>query len=198
METRAKFFFRDSDLLARISKGDERAFKYVYDFYFPIIRLFANRILKDDEQATEIAQEVMLAFWQKGDEIRMVEDLEGFLKTLAKRRAIDALRRRILVRTTQRNIMAEWTEKSEEMEEQLAYKEVRQAVEKGLQLLPPQQQKVYRLCQQQGFKYEEAARVLNIAPGTVHSHMKCALKFMRRYLKQYLDTVVLLIVFSLS
>src|SRR5690606_22376433 len=71
------------------------------------------------------------------------------------------------------------------------WKETRQLLEDGLDLLPPQQQRVYRLCHQQGLKYEEVACLLDIAPGTVQSHMKLALRFLRNYLKQHIDTGIL-------
>jgi RNA polymerase sigma-70 factor (ECF subfamily) len=64
----------------------------------------------------------------------------------------------------------------------------------ALESLSPQQRKVYELCHEQGLKYDEAARELGLSRGTVHSHMKQALKNIRVYLKQ-LDAMLFLFVF---
>lgn len=192
-EMKTRSFSRYADLLVRVSAGDELAFKQIYEYYFPVITAVACRFLNDEEQAMEVAQEVMLVLWQKGEALSGIQNLDAFLKTLAKRRTIDALRMQIRRRTIERDLQTTWKGSSNETEERLAYMEVQQLVEKGLELLPPQQQKVFQLCQQQGFKYEEAARLLNIAPGTVQSHMKHALKFLRNYIRQRMDMAALLV-----
>ncbi len=74
------------------------------------------------------------------------------------------------------------SEVSEETEQGIAYRGTQQLVEEAVNSLTPQQQKVYRLCHVDGLKYEEAARQLQIAPGTVHSHMKVALRVIRAHL----------------
>lgn len=196
---KATRFSEDQALLSKIAAGDALAFKQVYDRYFPQIRAFAFRVLVDADGAQEVAQEVMLAFWQKGDGLRDIRNVDAFLKALSKRRTIDALRRLQLARTLKRDLAVQWQESSAETEERLLLKEVRQLLEKGIDLLPPQQQKVYQLCQQEGLKYEEAAQRLDIAPGTVQSHMKQALRFLRNYLRQHhIDVAVWLLIFQLN
>ena len=196
---KATCFSEDKKLLLKIAAGDALAFKEVYDYYFPKIKAFAFRVLLDADGAQEVAQEVMLAFWQKGDELREIRNVEAFLKTLSKRRIIDALRKLQLTRVVKRNLKEQLQESSEETEERLLLREVRRLLEKGIDLLPPQQQKVYQLCHQEGLKYEEAARELDIAPGTVQSHMKHALRFLRNYLKlHHIDVTIWLLIFNLS
>lgn len=196
---KATCFSEDRKLLFKIAAGDEFAFKQVYDYYFPKIKAFAFRVLLDVDCAQEVAQEVMLAFWQKGDGLREIRNVEAFLKTLSKRRTIDALRKLQRARAVKRNLKEQWQESSEETEERVLLREVRRLLEEGIDLLPPQQQKVYQLCHQEGLKYEEAARQLDIAPGTVQSHMKHALRFLRDYLKlHHIDVAVWLLIFNLN
>lgn len=82
---KVKNMFDDGNLLLHISMGDERAFKAVYDHYFPKMRAFSGRILHDDAQA----QDVLLALWKKGSGLTQLKNPEAFLKTLCKRRTID-------------------------------------------------------------------------------------------------------------
>ncbi|SEL96659.1 RNA polymerase sigma factor [Parapedobacter koreensis] len=186
------------ELFKKVAGGDDAAFKQVYEYFFPKIHAFALRVLHDHEHAQEVAQEVMLAIWQMGNRLADIRNPDAFLKTLSKRRTIDAWRRLQMERTAEQLMQANWKESDEETEERILLNETRQIIEEAILLLPPQQRTVYQLCHQQGMKYEEAARQLDIAPGTVQVHMKLALKFLRSYLQQRIDVAVLLFVFNLS
>lgn len=185
------------ELLAEIAEGNQMAFKKVYDTYFSRTCTFAFHVLHSKELAQEVVQEVMLRIWQMGNELLEVRDLEGYLKMLAKRKAIDLLRRQIADRKTTSVSQQNWQEGHVETEEAIILNETRQILEAGISKLPAQQKLVYQLCHQQGMKYEEAARQLNISPATVHSHMKLALKFLRLHLKGHTDIAILLIIFKL-
>ncbi|RQP14094.1 MAG: RNA polymerase sigma-70 factor [Parapedobacter sp.] len=185
------------ELLKKVAHGDNAAFKQVYEYYFPKIQLFAFRILHDREYAQEVAQEVMLAIWQMGDRLTDIRKPDAFLKTLSKRRTIDAWRRLQMERMAEKAMQADWKESSENTEEYILLNETRQIIEEAIHLLPPRQRTVYELCHRRGLKYEEVARKLDIAPRTVQTHMKLALKFLRTYLRKRVDTVALLIIFGL-
>jgi len=185
------------ELLKGIGEGNEVAFKQIYEYYFPKIQTFAFRVLHDNTHAQEVAQEVMLEFWQMGSGLEAIRNLDAFLKTIAKRRTIDTWRRCQTKRAAEHAMWTDWKESNEETEERVILNETRQIIEEAIHLLPPQQRTVYQLCQQEGLKYEEAARRLDIAPGTVQTHMKLALRFLRSYLRQRVDIAILLIVFNL-
>ena len=193
----AEPLYNDRELLAKIAEGDPLAFKKIYEAYFSRTYNFAFHVLHAKELAQEVVQEAMLKIWQMGFELLEVKDLEGFLKTLAKRKAIDLLRKLELERRTTKIWQDKWQELHVETEEAILLSETRKILDRGIQELPPQQKKVYELCHQQGMKYDEVAVKLNIAPGTVHRHMKLALKFLRVYLKKHNDLAVLLILFKL-
>lgn len=171
----------------QISRGDKVAFKIVFDYYFPEIRSFAYKILHEHEYAQEVAQEVMLSFWQMGDQLNDINNPEAFLKTLAKRRCIDMLRRIQRERKAIQELKEDCDESYNETEERIFFNEARRILERGVSLLPPQQRLVYELCKQQGLKYEEVARQMNLSLGTVQTHMKLALKFLRSYIRENSD-----------
>jgi len=188
----------EAALLAKVAKGDQQAFKQLYDQYFPMVFSFGLRILHVRALAQETAQEVMLAFWQKGSELADIRNLEAFLKTLTKRKTIDAWRRLQLARRAEAALKVDWSEADISTDTHLFIKDVNHILEKGIDRLPPRQRSVYRLCQQQGLKYDEAARRLNISPATVHTHMKLALKSLRSYLQHHADLTVLFIIFQIN
>lgn len=187
----------ERELLAKIAEGDQMAFKKIYDTYFSRTYAFSFYVLHSRELAQEVVQEVMLKLWQMGFEVLDIQNLEAYLKTLAKRRAIDVLRRRELEKRIEKQMQSGWEEEHNETEQAIVLNETRKIIEEGISLLPHQQRLVYQLCRQSGMKYEEVAEQLNIAPGTVQKHMKLALKFLRLYVQDRSDLAVLLIIFKL-
>ena len=60
-------------------------------------------------------------------------------------------------------------------------------VQKLLSELPDMQRQVLELTAMEGLKYKEVAERLNIAEGTVHTHIKRAYK----YIKTHFDVLIL-------
>jgi len=192
-----KPLLNEAELLQGIAEGDALAFKKIYLAYNDPVYKFAYRLLGNKDLALEVVQETMLHIWQKGEQLRDIRNLEAYLKTIAKRRATDQLRRNIQARKAEDHLGRTYQDGHRETEEYLQLHESRQILENGIALLPKQQQTVYRLCQQQGLKYEEAAEQLHLSHGTVQTHMKLALKFLRRYVQQHSDVAAVLIILHL-
>lgn len=187
----------EKHLLARTSQRDESAFKIIYDAYQSQVLTFAFKYLKSRQLAEEVTQEVFLKIWNLGAKLNDINDLENFLLTVTRNRAFDALRQ--LKREVRYiEVIGESDDAGENStEEAILLNDTRQLLERGIDLLPPQQKQVYRLCHQQGLKYEEAAKELGISPQTVHRHMKLALKSLRSFMAKHTDLSILLIILKI-
>jgi RNA polymerase sigma factor (sigma-70 family) len=91
-----KPLYEEAAILAKIAEGDEQAFKIVYDHYYRQVYSFAFKWIEDKESAQEIVQETMLFLWQLGYKLTEVRNVESYLKTIAKRKAIDVFRKKVL------------------------------------------------------------------------------------------------------
>lgn len=191
------FLLSETELLGQIAQGNEQSFKTIYDTYFTKTYQFAFHVLHSKELAEEVVQEVMLWLWQSGNEITKIRNIESFLKTFARRRAIDTLRRTAIEKKWKLDLQSDWREEGEGLEQKIILGETRKILQEGIQMLPHQQRTVYQLCHQQELTYEQVAEQLKISKGTVQKHMSLALKFLRAYLRQHADLAVLLIIFRL-
>lgn len=185
------------ELQSEIAKSNQAAFTLVYNAYYPVIYGFARHLLKSNELAVDVVQESMLHIWQLGPKLKSVQNLESYLKTFARRRAVDLLRRRAVEQKAEKILGGSWKEGHNETEEGILLREGRKILQDGVQFLPYQQRTVYELCQLEGFKYEEAAQRLGISIGTVKTHLKLARRFLRGHIKNYTDVALLLIIFKL-
>ncbi|SMD17030.1 RNA polymerase sigma factor [Pedobacter nyackensis] len=184
-------------LLAKVADGDHQAFRNIYQKYYNKVYTFSIRILHSQLLAEEVVQESMLKLWLMGPGVININNLDSYLKRIARNCAIDLLKRKELELKTDGKLGNTWEESHNETEEQILLNDVRKILNDGVSLLPQQQKLVYQLCHLEGLKYEEAANRLNLSVLTVQSYMKLALRFLRNYIKAHTDITVLLIIFKL-
>ncbi|WP_091152318.1 RNA polymerase sigma factor [Mucilaginibacter pineti] len=189
-----KALHTDYELLQLIAAGDQRAFRLLYKKYHPVIFAFTYHLSGSKQEAQDIVQETMLYVWQHAGELSTMEKPLAFLKTYVKRRGIDMLRKQLTAQKSEATFGRNWQEAENETEQSMLLKDVRDQIEAAVSKLPKQQQQVYRLCYQQGLKYEEAAEQLKISRGTVQKHMKLALRALREQLKNNISYAALLII----
>lgn len=184
-------------LLEKIASGDQGAFRVLYDRYRKKMYTFSLKILKSELLAEEIVQESFLKLWQLQDGLKEINHLETYLRTLARNKALNTLRRIKLEVNTVQAQAVDWQESHNETEEQLLLEDTRKVLRAAVELLPPQQKLVYQLCHLEGLKYEEVAERLNISRLTVQKHMKLALRFLRSYVSKHTDLGIILILLKL-
>jgi RNA polymerase sigma-70 factor (family 1) len=187
----------EKELQFKIANGDQYAFTLVYNKYYQVIYGFARHLLRSDELAVDVVQESMLHIWQLGVKLKAVNNLEAYLKTFARRRAVDLLRHRAVEQKAEKILSETWKEEHNETEERILLEEGRKILQDGIARLPHQQQLVYKFCQQEGLKYEEAAQRMGISAGTVKTHLKVAMRSLREHIKNNTDVLILLIIFRL-
>lgn len=187
----------ERELLAKIAQGDQHAFRIIYNKYGKKVYTHAFQLLHSAVEAEEMLQEVFLKLWIMGDGILEISNLEAYLRTLTKNRSLNVLRRMALEGKVAKALANHNREGNNDTEEEILMKDVRDLLNKAVQLLPLQQKQVYKLCQQDGLKYEEAAERLQLSPLTVQTHMKRALKSVRTYVKANSDITIILIILKL-
>lgn len=173
----------ESELLAQIANGDQRAFTVLFDHYERYVYAYGRKLTRSDEQAVEVVQDVFLKLWLNREKLSTVENFGAYLNRVAKNHALNVLRD---IAQNARSIQALQLVSSElddSTGRQLDYNETNRLLTEALDSLPPQQRLVYKLCHMEGLKYEAAAEQLQISPRTVQAHMGAALKAIREHFK---------------
>lgn len=192
-----KPLFNDQELLARMAQRDERAFRLLYDHYRKRVYTFSLRMLRSAELAEEVMQEIFTGLWNLKDTTD-ITNLEAYLRTATRNRSLNILRRIALEKRADEKLSNSWQEGHNETEDLILLNEARKILSEGIDRLPKQQKLVYQLCQQQGRKCDDVARQLDLSPLTVKSHLQQATRALRKYMGQYADLAILLIVFRLK
>lgn len=169
-----------SDLLLRVSRGDEAAFGALYDALGGSVFGLARRVIRDPARAEEVSQEVFLQVWQTAARFDPARGkAKSWVLTLAHRRAVDAVRHDQAA--TNRDKAYDWSsgpdydEVSETVTIRLEHLQVRKCME-GLTDL---QREAITLAYFQGYTYAEAATVLGANTSTIKTRMRDGLVRLR-------------------
>lgn len=181
-----------------LQEDAERAFTDLYNQYSSSI--FANvlKMVKDPDVAGEIVQDIFITFWRKRAEIRVEKSLEAYLYRMSANKVIAHFR------SLQRNkaMLARFTalamEHYSHIEEGLLYRESQHLLQKAMETLSPQQQKVYQLCKAEGRSYKEAAEMLHISQHTVKEYLVKANLAIRNYMINNIEATIPFIVWFMS
>ena len=169
--------------IERLIAGDETAFRLVYGLYNGKIYKLAYRFLKDQQLSAEIVQETFITFWLNRDKLDPNVDLWPYLYVITKRLSINSLKQ-IYKSTDNLKLLIQRTiAEHNYTEEYIAADDLKIFTQKIIDLLPRQQQLVFKLSRNDGLSYKEIADKLHISQHTVRNHMIQALKTLKTHLK---------------
>ncbi len=171
----------DIELVAKVAKGDERAFLVLYDRYASRVHALTLRILGESMLAEEATQDTFLKLWSRAHQYLTERgSLLVWLLTIARRTALDHLRlegRRPLLSNSE-DPDTVW--RSIANEDSLSSEARWRSMYFAVQSLPEEQHQVIELAYYQGMSQSEIAEVLGWPLGTVKSRMRAAMESLRR------------------
>ena len=183
----------DVDLMLAIQKEDADALSCLYDRYNGIVKALILRILHNDTEADDLLQEVFMEIWNQAKNFSAAKGKPlGWMVTLTRRRAIDALRKRQAYARAEERFQAEpeqqplaWVQNV--TEDDIDASDRRVLMAKVINSLPVAQQQVIELAFFQGMSQREIASHTNIPLGTVKTRLELGLKKIYDGLKELKD-----------
>jgi RNA polymerase sigma-70 factor, ECF subfamily len=158
--------------LGQVARGDEDAFRAVYDQAAGPVLGVVRRVVRDPAQSEEVMQEVLLEVWRTAARFDPAAgSAAAWIMTLAHRRAVDRVRSASsAARREQRAAVAaiDYDDVTEAVETSLEHERVRRC----LTSLTALQREAVTLAYYHGYTYREVAEVLGVAVGTVKTRMR--------------------------
>ena len=79
----------DGELTAAVREGDDRAFNALFLRWYPQVAKFLTLLVKNPEQAEDLAQGVFMKVWLYRDRLDPSKSLKNYLFVLARNAALD-------------------------------------------------------------------------------------------------------------
>jgi RNA polymerase sigma-70 factor, ECF subfamily len=183
----------DVDLMIGIQAGDPDALSQLYDRYSGIMKALILRVIHNDTEADDLLQEVFMEIWNQAKTFSAQKGKPlGWMVTLTRRRAIDALRKKQAYARAEERLKAApeqqplaWVQNT--TAEDITSGDRRALMAKVIQSLPEAQQQVIDLAFFQGMSQREIAAHTNIPLGTVKTRLELGLKKIYDSLKELKD-----------
>ena len=190
--------YQERELLLRLKNGNEQAFEAIYNLYSN--RLYGNliKLVKSEEEAQEILQDIFIKIWNKRQEIDVDASFRSYLFKIAENKAYDFFRKLARDKRREKRLIAIATTEYVHIEEAILKKENEAILEKAIQSLPAQRQQVFRLCKLEGRTYKEVGELLGISVSTISDHIVKATKSLREYFENNEQALLALIFISLE
>jgi len=183
----------DVDLMLGIQSGDADALSELYDRYNGVVKALILRIIHDETGADDLLQEVFMEIWNRAKNFSAQKGKPlGWMATLTRRRAIDALRKRQAYARAEERLQAEPEQQPLAWVQNVTEKEIRAGdarvlMAKVINSVPEAQRQVIELAFFQGMSQREIASNTNIPLGTVKTRLELGLKKIYDGLKELKD-----------
>jgi RNA polymerase sigma-70 factor (ECF subfamily) len=172
-------------LLARVASGDPTAVEACLDRYGPLVWSVVRSVVFDRDLCEDAVQEVFLALWLEAGRFDPALSSEaGFVALVARRRAIDAVRRRVRRMRDQVDHEPDTIAVADERLDEVETEEEVAVAHAVLAELRPEQQRVLRLSLVDGLSHGEIAERTGMPLGTVKTHARRGLAAAREKLAE--------------
>ena len=164
------------NLIFQIQQDNEYAFKQLYQNYYSRVVAFITGIIKKQETAQDLAQDVFVNLWLNRKTLDVSRNLHAAINYLKKELSVTSEP----IENMHTDIGSDIT-----VEDTLFAKEIRLLIEMVVSEMPAQRQRIYRMSREQGVSNEEIASKLGISKRSVENQISLALKEIRQAVTAY-------------
>ncbi|MBD1366598.1 RNA polymerase sigma-70 factor [Mucilaginibacter sp. ZT4R22] len=184
--------YGDAELVDLLKSGDEAAFSQIYKRHWHPLYHHAIKMVKDEDEATDVVQEVFTALWSKSEHIKLNSSLSYYLHSCVRNYVLNLFNREKIRTNYLDNLQHTLNKGSSFTDETLMRKELSTIIEYQISLLPEKMRKVFELSRNSHLSHKEISMELAISEETVKKQIYNALKILRLKLTSLFSVVLTL------
>lgn len=166
-------------LISELVKGNHQAFEELYYVYVAAIQSNITRLIKDQEAAHDLLQEVFIALWENRQSIDPQKGVAPWLYTVSYNKSIKFLRKKIKEETSSDAVIdISLFVDEQDMDHEEANLSV---IHEALDRLPERKKTAFLEYKLKGKSLDQVADEMGITKETVKGYLKDARKFILQY-----------------
>ena len=187
----------------KLKEGDDEAYVFLFRKYYVPLCSYARRYVGRKDVAEEIVSDAFFNIWCNRSTLCFHSSVKAYLFHAVCNNSLNYLRKlkkeenleNFFKDTASENIGFAAIN-SEPPSDSLILKDLTKAIEKAVNMLPPQQQTVFKLKRYEGKKLKEIAQIMGLSVKTIEMHLSKAMISLHKSLDEYLPKFILLLVIN--
>lgn len=168
----------DSSLLIALRKGDELAFRVLYERYWTELYTMAYRRLGDEEAAKDIVQNIFVNLWTSRKEIFIETSLAPYLNRAVRNKTISFYKKNLASLSRETHFQHEQVQYSPESN--LEAKELEAVINNEISQMSDTMRRAFVLSRQENKSIREIATELSLSEQTIKNNISQALDRLRK------------------
>ncbi|MCS2568917.1 RNA polymerase sigma-70 factor [Bacteroides fragilis] len=161
----------------------KKKFEQFFIMTYPKVKAFAWKLLKSEEDAEDIAQDIFAKLWTNPEIWENQETWNSYIYTMVRNHIYNFLKHKSIRQTYQEQCTKEEPAISEtDIHDQLYAKESELLIKLTIANMPEQRRKIFRMSRTQEKSNQEIADELDISIRTVERHIYLALIDLKKVL----------------
>lgn len=180
----------ETDLIHKLSQGDEQSFTKLYDHYYDRVNHFVFKFVKSPQLSEDITQEVFIKIWEGRSSIHEKESFKAWLFVVARNHTLNMLKKISNESAGVGEILKNYQYQHSPIEEGMLENEYFQKVRDVLNSLPFRTREIFKLCREEGKSYDEVSEILGISRNAVKKHIVRSHKVFKENFKDKFQMVM--------
>lgn len=158
-------------------------FEVIFKSYYIPVKSFVRKLVKVEDDAADIAQDVFSQLWVKPEVWRDNPDIDRYIFKMAKYQALNHLRdnaRHVDQGLVDADLsMVEKVSAGNSTVDPIIHEETDLLLRMALDNMPPQRKKIFTMSRFDGLSHKEIAAKLGLSVRTIESHIYAALSALK-------------------
>jgi RNA polymerase sigma-70 factor (ECF subfamily) len=174
----------ESLLFEQVKQGNIKTFEVLFHRYYGFLCTYAEKFTQDKDLAEEIVQDFFVGIWEKKEKLKIDTSVQNYFYRSVKNRCLNFLQHQKTKDKYAKKVLSV-TEIQNSDDHVYTEVDLAATIEESINSLPEKRREIFRLSRQEGLKYTEIAKKLNISIKTVETHMSLAINSLRDKLTKY-------------
>jgi len=169
----------DNELIILLKDGEKSAYTEIYKRYWAILFSHARKMLRNDDEAKDVVQDVFAALWVRISELNLEGSLSSYLYSAVRYKIFDLIDKN-KVRGNYFTSLEKFIKEGDYTTDNvIREKELAAQIEEEIAMLPLKMRQVFELSRKSNLSHKEIASKMHISHQTVKKQIHNAIKILR-------------------